>query len=145
MLVARCDETTTVHVAACRLQCGDVEPALLQCGDVEPTLLQCGDVEPSPRYCSVGMWSPRCCSVGVWSPRCCRVGVWSPRCCSVSGDVEPTLLRADCSVSGDVEPNQERRYIEKWDQTGSPEIPDRGETSAIPRPPFGGKGKADNP
>ena len=26
--------------------------------------------------------------------------------------------------------------IEKWDQTGSPEIPDRGETSEIPRPPF---------
>ena len=25
-----------------------------------------------------------------------------------------------------------------WDQTGSPEIPDREETSEIPRPPFGG-------
>ena len=30
-----------------------------------------------------------------------------------------------------------RGDIEKWDQTGSPEIPDRGETSEIPRPPFG--------
>ena len=28
-----------------------------------------------------------------------------------------------------------KRYIEKWDQTGIPEIPDRGETSEIPRPP----------
>ena len=27
--------------------------------------------------------------------------------------------------------------IEKWDQTDSPEIPDRGETSEITRPPFG--------
>ena len=25
-----------------------------------------------------------------------------------------------------------------WDQTDSPEIPDRWETSEIPRPPFGG-------
>ena len=25
----------------------------------------------------------------------------------------------------------------KWDQTDSPGIPDRGETSEIPRPPFG--------
>ena len=25
----------------------------------------------------------------------------------------------------------------KWDQTDSPEIPDRGETSEIPQPPFG--------
>ena len=30
------------------------------------------------------------------------------------------------------------RPIEKWDQTESPEIPDRGETSEIPRLPFGG-------
>ena len=29
-------------------------------------------------------------------------------------------------------------YIEKWDQTSSPEIPDRGKTSEIPQPPFGG-------
>ena len=28
--------------------------------------------------------------------------------------------------------------LEKWNQTGSPEIPDSGETSEIPRPPFGG-------
>ena len=27
--------------------------------------------------------------------------------------------------------------IEKWDQTDSPEISDRVETSEIPRPPFG--------
>ena len=27
--------------------------------------------------------------------------------------------------------------IEKWDQTGSPEIPNRRGTSEIPRPPFG--------
>ena len=25
-----------------------------------------------------------------------------------------------------------------WDQTGSPEIPDREETEEIPQPPFGG-------
>ena len=30
-----------------------------------------------------------------------------------------------------------RGDIEKWDQNGSPEIPDRGKTSEIPRPPFG--------
>ena len=30
-----------------------------------------------------------------------------------------------------------RRDIEKWDQTGSPEITERGETSETPRPPFG--------
>ena len=30
-------------------------------------------------------------------------------------------------------------YIEKWDQTFSPEIPDREETSEIPRPHFGVK------
>ena len=30
-----------------------------------------------------------------------------------------------------------RGDIEKWDQTDSLEIPDRGETSEIPRPPFG--------
>ena len=30
-----------------------------------------------------------------------------------------------------------RGYIENWDQTGSTEIPDRAETSEIPRPPFG--------
>ena len=29
--------------------------------------------------------------------------------------------------------------IEQWNQTDSPEIPDRGETSEIPRPPFGVK------
>ena len=29
-----------------------------------------------------------------------------------------------------------REDTEKWDQTGSPEIPDRGEISEIPRPPF---------
>ena len=29
-------------------------------------------------------------------------------------------------------------YIKKRDQTDSPEIPDRGKTSEIPRPPFGG-------
>ena len=28
--------------------------------------------------------------------------------------------------------------IEQWDQTDSPKIPDSGETSEIPRPPFGG-------
>ena len=28
-------------------------------------------------------------------------------------------------------------YIEKWDQTGSPEIPDKGETSEIPGLPSG--------
>ena len=27
--------------------------------------------------------------------------------------------------------------FKKWDQTDSPEISDRGETSEIPRPPFG--------
>ena len=32
---------------------------------------------------------------------------------------------------------QERRYIDKWDQTGSPEIPERGETSEIPGLPSG--------
>ena len=34
---------------------------------------------------------------------------------------------------------ERERYIyrEKWDQTGSPEIPEKGETSEIPRPPFG--------
>ena len=31
-----------------------------------------------------------------------------------------------------------RGDIEKWYQTDSPEIPDRGETSEIPRSPFGG-------
>ena len=31
-----------------------------------------------------------------------------------------------------------RGDIEKWDQTGSPELPDRGETSETPRLPFGG-------
>ena len=31
-----------------------------------------------------------------------------------------------------------RGNIEKWDQTDSPEIPDMGETSEIPRPPFRG-------
>ena len=30
-----------------------------------------------------------------------------------------------------------RGDIEKWDQTESLEIPDRGETSEFPRPPFG--------
>ena len=30
-----------------------------------------------------------------------------------------------------------QEIIEKWDQTDSPEIPDRVETSEIPRPPFG--------
>ena len=30
-----------------------------------------------------------------------------------------------------------RGDIEKWDQTGSPEIPDRGETSEIPGLPSG--------
>ena len=29
-----------------------------------------------------------------------------------------------------------RGDIEKWDQIESPEIPDRGEASEIPRPPF---------
>ena len=29
-----------------------------------------------------------------------------------------------------------RRDIEKWDQIDSPGIPDRGETSELPRPPF---------
>ena len=33
---------------------------------------------------------------------------------------------------------REERYIEKWDQTGSPDIPGRGETSEIPQPPLGG-------
>ena len=31
-----------------------------------------------------------------------------------------------------------REDIEKWDQTGSSAIPDRGETLEIPQPPFGG-------
>ena len=31
-----------------------------------------------------------------------------------------------------------RTREEKWDQTGSPEILDRGETSEMPRPPFRG-------
>ena len=31
-----------------------------------------------------------------------------------------------------------REEIELWDRTDSPEIPDRGETSEIPPPPFGG-------
>ena len=31
-----------------------------------------------------------------------------------------------------------RGDIEMWDQTGSPEIPHKGETSEIPRPHFGG-------
>ena len=33
-----------------------------------------------------------------------------------------------------------RTKEEKWDQTDSPEIPDRVETSEIPWPPFGGTG-----
>ena len=32
-----------------------------------------------------------------------------------------------------------RTREEMWDQTDSPEIPDRGETSEISRPPFGDK------
>ena len=32
-----------------------------------------------------------------------------------------------------------RGDIEKWDETGSPDIPDREGTSEIPRPPFGGQ------
>ena len=34
---------------------------------------------------------------------------------------------------------REETYIEKWDQTDSSEIPDRGETSAIPGLPSGAK------
>ena len=30
----------------------------------------------------------------------------------------------------------EQERFEKWDQTDGPEIPDRGETSEIPWPPF---------
>ena len=30
-------------------------------------------------------------------------------------------------------------YLEKWDQTNSPKIPDRGEDIRNPRPPFGGR------
>ena len=30
-----------------------------------------------------------------------------------------------------------RGGIEKWDQTDNPEIPDKRETSEIPKPPFG--------
>ena len=33
---------------------------------------------------------------------------------------------------------REEIIIDKWDQTGSPEIPDRGEISEILWPPFGG-------
>ena len=33
--------------------------------------------------------------------------------------------------------NKRGDNIEKWDQTGSPEIPDRGETSEIPGLPSG--------
>ena len=33
-----------------------------------------------------------------------------------------------------------KRYIEKWDQTGSTEILDRGETSETPSLPLGGGG-----
>ena len=32
-----------------------------------------------------------------------------------------------------------RGDVEKWDQTDSPEIADRGETSETPRLPFGGQ------
>ena len=33
---------------------------------------------------------------------------------------------------------QKRRYIEKWDQTDSPEITDKGVDIKNPRPPFRG-------
>ena len=39
---------------------------------------------------------------------------------------------------------KQRGDIQKWDQTDSPEIPGRGETSEIPRPPFGGCEEAAN-
>ena len=35
---------------------------------------------------------------------------------------------------------EERRYIEKWDQTDSPEILNRGEIEEIPGLPSGGSG-----
>ena len=37
----------------------------------------------------------------------------------------------------DYRQKNKRGDVEQWDQTGSPEIPDRGETE-IPRPPLGG-------
>ena len=36
---------------------------------------------------------------------------------------------------------QKNKYIEKWDQTDSPEIPDRGETSESPTSLQGAKRK----
>ena len=38
----------------------------------------------------------------------------------------------------DYRQQNKRGDIERWDQTDSLELPDRGETSVIPRPPFGG-------
>ena len=45
------------------------------------------------------------------------------------GKVLKVLSAEEAEVDFMEKAEEERRYIEKWDQTGSPEIPDRGETS----------------
>ena len=46
-------------------------------------------------------------------------------------------IRIDRKSNRTRQKNKRGDNIEKWDQTESPEIRDRGETSEIPLPPFG--------
>ena len=54
--------------------------------------------------------------------------------------MDPKQKRIRQRATGLGKRTREGIIIEKWDQTGGPESPDKGETSEISRPPFGGQG-----